>query len=645
MTAVTGISLTNANTITGLNATITGSGNLSLINTGLVNIAGINIGNNDLTLNNTGIILQTGIITARNVDFNTVSNIILLTLNNAISGTVTFPNSGTNSVSLSNTATTLTIGTTNVGGGSFSISNAGAITTSGTITSNGGSISLTTVSPDTSERNLTINNAINSNGGNIILTAANNLPDTATPLILNAILNSGTGTGGTFTTSGGLSINTTPILGAGDITLNGGGLDLTLGALSVGFDAGFIASRNITLTDAITTSGGANITFTAGTSDGEGVTLQSSSSIIGTGDVTFNGNAYLSNDVSTSDGDIVFNNAVVLNENITLTSTDTDTSAITLAGGVSGNNTLDINGNSTGTYNVTISGSIDTAGITVTGGENSTNNNLTVTSAAAETWNITALDAGTVSGDDISGSVSFSNVHNITGSTAGNDFVFAAAGQMSGVVDGNSATEINTLDLQAATSTPSYGFDSQNGGTATTSARVTGFANINNIINNEEHSEFAIVTLAPKVNTVDITDTLVGEINDPTIVTNVANYVATSSDNTVNFTAAAILDPETGEALVGGVKMTFTGFDNFTGDWTAPTEVSNVLESTDETSTETTTDGSDATENADSVAEEQDKLAKKELDETKVGNSKMCASFRAPSTGVPVFRPTAPITR
>lgn len=69
-------------------------------------------------------------------------------------------------------------------------------------------------------------------------------------------------------------------------------------------------------------------------------------------------------------------------------------------------------------------------------------NNTVVGDIAANTWNISGANAGTVSG--IAG---FTNIHNLTGNSGSDDFIFAAGGSLSGVING--AAGADSVDYSA----------------------------------------------------------------------------------------------------------------------------------------------------------------------------------------------------
>src|SRR4029077_10413093 len=108
------------------------------------------------------------------------------------------------------------------------ITNTGALTTTGVISAKNGTVSLTTLSPDSASRVLTIGADITTTGGAISANAAN--PDNnASALIVNGVLSTLGGSGkGTLSIGGGIALNAAPVVGSGNITLQGNGLDLTL---------------------------------------------------------------------------------------------------------------------------------------------------------------------------------------------------------------------------------------------------------------------------------------------------------------------------------------------------------------------------------------------------------------------------------
>ena len=238
-----------------------------------------------------GVITESGVIDAPTLAV-TANGGATLNGTNTIS-TLTATNNTSGNLLLVNTAAPLTISSiTQNSTGNVSITNTGALTASGNITANGGNINLTTSQTDSTAKVLTVNGNITSSGGNISLNAANPT-GLVTALNVNGILNTTGGSGqGTLITGGGVALNATPVLGAGNITLQGNGLDLTLGSLSFTTPIGFEVTRYIIISGPITSSGaGSNLSFIgdAGHSGTGGVLITGSGSINSSGNVTLQG--------------------------------------------------------------------------------------------------------------------------------------------------------------------------------------------------------------------------------------------------------------------------------------------------------------------------------------------------------------------
>ena len=139
---------------------------------------------------------------------------------------------------------------------------------------------------------LTISDTISTGGGSISATTQN--PNDATALVDNGVLDTGPGTGGTLTVGGGVDLNATPNIGAGAITLQGNGEDLTLGSLTLTSNTNFSVLRNIIVTGALkTTSAGSGSNlglFADNTNIGVGgVIVTSGGSINSSGSLTISG--------------------------------------------------------------------------------------------------------------------------------------------------------------------------------------------------------------------------------------------------------------------------------------------------------------------------------------------------------------------
>ena len=159
-------------------------------------------------------------------------------------------------------------------------------------------MALTTLSPDTSARVLTIGAPIETgtgliNGGLITLTAANDIANDAIALAINSTLNTTAGSGGLLTVGGGVELNSSPTVGAGNITLNGGGKDLVLGTININTSTDFNVVRYIIVNGALTSSNGVNLGLFAdnhGTDIG-GVLVSSAGSINSGGSLTLQGSS------------------------------------------------------------------------------------------------------------------------------------------------------------------------------------------------------------------------------------------------------------------------------------------------------------------------------------------------------------------
>ena len=97
----------------------------------------------------------------------------------------------------------------------------------------------------------------------------------------------------------------------------------------------------------------------------------------------------------------------------------------------------------------------------------------------AETWNITGSNAGNVSG--LVGS--FTNIRNLAGGSGADDFVFAAAGALTGAIDGGAGSD--TLDFSAKTTAQNVtltGLGPTDGFSGTEASVGGGFTNIDAVI-------------------------------------------------------------------------------------------------------------------------------------------------------------------
>ncbi len=290
------------------------------------------------------------------------------TLNSAANDVTSFnaTNTGSGNIALTDdtNASTLTItGITQSGTGNVSVTDTGTMTSSGVISSQGGSIDLTTLSPDTNDRVLTINADINSNGGAIDLEAANNSTGTATALVVNDPISTAPGSGGTLTIGGGLSLNATPTVGAGDITLDGNGIDLTLGTVAFTSPVNFELTRFITVDGALTSGAGDNLLLEGDKNNTGvgGVFVTNTGSIDSGGSLTIEGNnlsglagADASSGIDIA-GNITANGAITLTEN-------TGNSNIDISAPVQANGVSNINVTPAGTGVINLSANVTSQG-------------------------------------------------------------------------------------------------------------------------------------------------------------------------------------------------------------------------------------------------------------------------------------------
>jgi hypothetical protein len=247
------VSILNANDVTLQDA--------DTINMASTNLAGT------LEINAAGAITQSSTINADVLDANAVTGIALAGNNTVNEFSATNTTSG--DIVLSNTAAPLEITSINqASSGDVSVTNTGAMFTSGSITTDGGDVSLSTISNDSTLKALTINGAIDTNGGSISANSANPLGQDHA-LIVSGQLNTSPGTGGMLVIGGSTDLLTSPIVGAGSISLQGNGADLTIGGLTFDTPVEFAVNRYLTVNGNLTTNGGVNLSL-VGDNDNDG---------------------------------------------------------------------------------------------------------------------------------------------------------------------------------------------------------------------------------------------------------------------------------------------------------------------------------------------------------------------------------------
>lgn len=222
-----------------------------------------------------GALSQSGDITANALITNTTGGLTFTNNNHIASFTATNNTSG--NITYNNTSVPLTISTiSQLSNGTVAVTNTDELTTSGLISTQGGDVFLNTIAGGTTHR-LTINGDIQTNGASITANSENpqNLSDA---LIVNGTLNTTPGSGGILTLGGGVALNAAPVIGSGNVTLQGGGEDLTLGPAPLTFNSPttFAVNGNIYVTGSIQTFLGSSLTLIAdNNNDGIGGVLVS----------------------------------------------------------------------------------------------------------------------------------------------------------------------------------------------------------------------------------------------------------------------------------------------------------------------------------------------------------------------------------
>ncbi len=243
------------------------------------------------------------------------------------------------------------------------------------------------------------------------------------------------------------------------------------------------------------------------------------------------------------------------------------TSALTLNGPLTvgtsltaGTNGVTLNGNNIAINN-TVSGNNP---ITVSG--NNDENTFTLNTDNPQNWLITGTDSGDITGlSGFTGIFNFTDMQNLIGGNAGNDFLFNDQATLSGSINGGSLSEINTLNYSAY-STPINVILKHsifNGDTFSNNVDITSFTNINNLI--ADNGNDNLLSLPDKKNTLVITGPLQGFVDDPLQFTGFNFFKSMSGDDTLTFNASPFtFDSNSGLANVEGSNMTFENFQNGT---------------------------------------------------------------------------------
>ncbi|MHB1222323.1 MAG: beta strand repeat-containing protein, partial [Gammaproteobacteria bacterium] len=254
----------------------------------------------NLTLTTTGAITQTGAIIANGV------------------GKTTTLDSGTGNITLDTTANDFNIISVAHAGAvslqdvndlaigsalsqSFAATIGGNLTTSGLIKTAGGNVNLASTQAGTITVGASgIQTSLDqlSPGGSISITAANT-DDLLSSVIINGVLDTSGGSGGILTLGGGVELNASPILGVGNITLDGGSHSQFFGNLTF-TSAQIIAISNadLIINGPITSTGiGSNLTFIADDNNTGlgGVRVTGTGSVNSSGNLTLQGSNLFAN--------------------------------------------------------------------------------------------------------------------------------------------------------------------------------------------------------------------------------------------------------------------------------------------------------------------------------------------------------------
>ncbi len=208
----------------------------------------------------------------------------------------------------------------------------------------------------------------------------------------------------------------------------------------------------------LTLNSGINFTTTAATT----YTLDGNITASGSGNITFAGPVSFNTAAATltvGSGNIVFNSDI------------------------SGpSNTLLLTGAGNNTFTLTNTLNLDTLGVTGGSGTNTLN---VLTNSASQDWEILGPNAGTISGAGVTNTFSFSNIQNLTGGSANDNFILNG-GSISGSIDGGSGN--NTLTGNNVTN--AWHITGTDAGTLTDIAGS--FSNIQNLIGGSGTDTFVL---------------------------------------------------------------------------------------------------------------------------------------------------------
>ncbi|MBI4971066.1 MAG: filamentous hemagglutinin N-terminal domain-containing protein, partial [Candidatus Omnitrophica bacterium] len=449
------VTLTNAgNDFTGsVGITNSGANAVSVTDANAIVLGTMTVGTSTLTVNATGAITQTGIITqaaaAGAVTFNAGANPITLTdASNNFIGAVSLNNSGANDVAIRD-VNAIVLGASAVGSGTLTVNASGAITQTGaiiqaaaagtsTFNAGAGAITLTTAT-----NNFTGAVSLNNSGANSV-----SIRDTNAIVLGDSAVGSGT-----------LTVTAVGITQTGAITQAAGA-----GTASFVGGAGVItltnAANDFTGTVTLSNSGANDVSIT----DVNALTLGASPTGLGNLTVTVGGTLTISGAVSTavnaagSTGNISMTTTagnIVINANVsTGNASQADSAAVETP--TSGSITFVSAGSISGTGS-TITGTATITGVVAAGADVVTSGSISLTASGGGIGlsNATALRVGTASRtgavDDtaVAGSITLSSVDEINNNTASTAMTIA--------IGAASGATVNTQGTLAVTTTGAAG--------------------------------------------------------------------------------------------------------------------------------------------------------------------------------------------
>ncbi|MBS0206523.1 MAG: hypothetical protein JSS49_26845, partial [Planctomycetes bacterium] len=530
--SLTGTNLSTAtNLVTSFNATNTVSGDIRLLNSGALNVTGINETGGNIFISNSGALSTSGVIQ----DFTDGTSITLtadggdLTIGAAVTGTLA------DTISLVTTTSGAVVinGTVSTGSGEIDATSAGGISQSGSFStagllktvSLGGTLltgtntigSFTASNTAGGDVNLVNTGAldvtgISETGGNVSVQNAGTL--TVSGSGINA---SGAGSVDLTATGGSseINVNSDVISGAGtlslnagqDLTLNagnlttGGAIDLTAGNAIIELGAGLISSGLLT---AISSTGTVlnntnQVTSFHGSNSGTGdISLKTNATTLavtgvsqtGTGSVSINNtggrisltgsiSASVNNVVLISSTDIVQTSGAVITGGLLSTSSATGTdlgTAINAVSSFQATNSTSGNINLVNTGVLTINGISETGGdvsltnsgnLTIGAGNDANATGITLTTGGNLTLNVTGAVTQAASDLIIAGGLQLLGSGNVVLDNANN--VGTVAARVIGTIDYADVDEL-TVGIVGATSGITTGNGVTAGGTVTITA-------------------------------------------------------------------------------------------------------------------------------------------------------------------------------